>query len=128
VILADIDHFKKVNDNFGHQAGDHALKAVAVSLKKGVRDSDYLARYGGEEFAIILPEANIDNAFLVAERLRENIRSLNITYRENNIDLTMSFGVACTPSTQSISSDSLIKMADDALYTAKKQGRNRCCR
>lgn len=128
VILADIDHFKQVNDTFGHQAGDYALKAVAMSLKNGIRDTDYVARYGGEEFAIILPEANIENAFLVAERLRENIRSLNIIYREKTIALTMSFGVACKPSTQSISSDSLIKMADDALYTAKKQGRNRCCR
>lgn len=127
VIFADIDHFKAVNDTFGHQAGDHALKAVAVILKKQVRDSDYLARYGGEEFAIILPEANIESAFLVAERLRETIRSQNITYKDKTISLTMSFGVACMPSNQSLSSDSLIKMADDALYRAKNQGRNRCC-
>jgi len=127
VIFADIDHFKAVNDTFGHQAGDHALKAVAVILKKQVRDSDYLARYGGEEFAIILPEANIESAFLVAERLRETIRSQNITYQDKTISLTMSFGVACMPSNQSLSSDSLIKMADDALYRAKNQGRNRCC-
>jgi diguanylate cyclase (GGDEF)-like protein len=127
VIFADIDHFKAVNDTFGHQAGDHALKAVAVSLRKGVRDTDYLARYGGEEFAIILPEANIESAFLVAERLRENIRSQHITYKDKTISLTMSFGVACMHSNQSLSSDSLIKMADDALYKAKNQGRNRCC-
>ena len=127
VIFADIDHFKAVNDTFGHQAGDHALKAVAVSLRKGVRDTDYLARYGGEEFAIILPEANIESAFLVAERLRENIRSQHIAYKDKTISLTMSFGVACMPSNQSLSSDSLIKMADDALYKAKNQGRNRCC-
>jgi len=127
VIFADIDHFKAVNDTFGHQAGDHALKAVAVSLRKGVRDTDYLARYGGEEFAIILPEANIESAFLVAERLRENIRSQHIAYKDKTISLTMSFGVACMHSNQSLSSDSLIKMADDALYKAKNQGRNRCC-
>ena len=127
VIFADIDHFKAVNDTFGHQAGDHALKAVAVSLRKGVRDTDYLARYGGEEFAIILPEANIESAFLVAERLRENIRSQHIAYKDKTISLTMSFGVACMPSNQSLSSDKLIKMADDALYKAKNQGRNRCC-
>ena len=127
VIFADIDHFKAVNDTFGHQAGDHALKAVAVSLRKGVRDTDYLARYGGEEFAIILPEANIESAFLVAERLRENIRSQHIAFKNKTILLTMSFGVACMPSNQSLSSDSLIKMADDALYKAKNQGRNRCC-
>ena len=127
VIFADIDYFKLVNDTFGHQAGDHALKAVASVLKKGIRDTDYLARYGGEEFAIILPEANIESAFLVAERLRESIRSQNIVYKEKPISLTMSFGVACASSNQSLSSDSLIKMADDALYNAKNQGRNRCC-
>jgi diguanylate cyclase (GGDEF)-like protein len=127
VIFADIDYFKPVNDTFGHQAGDHALKAVAAVLKKGIRNTDYLARYGGEEFAIILPEANIESAFLVAERLRESIQSQNIVYKKKTISLTMSFGVACASTNQNLSSDSLIKMADDALYNAKNQGRNRCC-
>jgi diguanylate cyclase (GGDEF)-like protein len=127
VIFADIDHFKAVNDTFGHQAGDHALKAISVVLKKQMRDSDYLARYGGEEFAIILPEATIQSAFVVAERLREAIRSQAIHYKDKIISLTMSFGVAGMPSHQTLSSDTLIKMADDALYEAKKQGRNRCC-
>jgi diguanylate cyclase (GGDEF)-like protein len=127
LIFTDIDHFKLVNDTFGHLAGDHALKAVAGCLKRGLRETDYLARYGGEEFAIILPEANIENAFLAAERLREKIRSQNIAYKEKTISLTMSFGVACMPPNQDFSSDNLIKMADDALYQAKGQGRNRCC-
>jgi diguanylate cyclase (GGDEF)-like protein len=127
VIFADIDHFKAVNDTFGHQAGDHVLKVLAVCLKKSLRESDCLARYGGEEFAIILPEANIESSILVAERLKENIRSQDITYKGKTISLTMSFGVACMPSNQNLSSDSLIKMADDALYKAKNQGRNSCC-
>jgi diguanylate cyclase (GGDEF)-like protein len=127
LIFSDIDHFKAVNDTFGHLAGDLALKAVAVCLKSGLRETDYLARYGGEEFAIILPEANIESAFLVAERLREKIKSQHIVYKSKTISLTMSFGVACIPSNQDLSSDSLIKMADDALYKAKAQGRNRCC-
>ncbi|MGE5255847.1 MAG: HDOD domain-containing protein [Hyphomicrobiales bacterium] len=127
LIFADIDHFKEVNDTFGHQAGDHALKAVAVGLKKGLRDSDYLARYGGEEFAVILPEANMESAFLVAERLRERIRSQKMAYRDQTITLTMSFGVASMAPNQDLSSDSFIKMADDALYIAKTQGRDRCC-
>ena len=126
LIFADIDHFKLVNDTFGHLAGDCALKAVAICLKKGLREADYLARYGGEEFAIILPESNIESAFLVAERLREKIKSQHIAYKDKIISLTMSFGVGCMPSDQDISSDSLIKMADDALYKAKRQGRNRC--
>ena len=127
LIFADIDHFKLVNDTFGHLAGDCALKAVAICLKNGLREADYLARYGGEEFAIILPESNMESAFLVAERLREKIESQNIVYKDKTISLTLSFGVACMPSNQDLSSDSLIKMADDALYTAKTPGRNRCC-
>jgi two-component system, cell cycle response regulator len=126
LIFADIDYFKMVNDTFGHQAGDHALKAVAVCLKNSLRVSDILARYGGEEFAVILPETNIENALLVAERLRKSIQSQQICYKEKTISLTMSFGIACLPSNHNLSSDRFIKMADDALYKAKKQGRNRC--
>lgn len=127
LIFADIDHFKTVNDTFGHQAGDHALKSIAICLKTALRESDCIARYGGEEFAIILPETNMEGAFMVAERLREKIRSLKIVYQGKDISLTMSFGVACQTSNQILSSDSFIKMADDALYKSKNQGRDRCC-
>jgi diguanylate cyclase (GGDEF)-like protein len=127
LIFADIDQFKLINDSFGHLAGDHALKTVDSCLRKGLRKADYFARYGGEEFAIILPEANIESAFLVAERLREIIKSQNIVYKEKTFLLTMSFGVACILSNQNISSDNFIKMADDAMYKAKAQGRNCCC-
>ena len=127
LIFADIDYFKNVNDTFGHQAGDHALKAVAVCLKKGIRESDILARYGGEEFALILPETDIDSALLVAERLRKAVQSQQISFKDKTIAVTMSFGVACLPSNQNLSSDSFIKLADDALYKAKRKGRNSCC-
>jgi two-component system, cell cycle response regulator len=127
LIFADIDHFKEVNDTFGHQPGDYAVKAVATALQKQLRGADYLARYGGEEFAVVLPETDIMSAFPVAERLRETIKSLKIVYKEKAISVTMSFGVACMPPNKSLSSDSLIKMADNALYRAKNQGRNCCC-
>ena len=127
VIFADIDHFKKVNDTHGHLAGDHALKATALCLKQQLRQSDYIARYGGEEFALILTETDLQNALLVAERLREKMALQNITYHKASISLTMSFGVAALPLDRKISSEALIKLADDALYHAKALGRNRCC-
>jgi diguanylate cyclase (GGDEF)-like protein len=127
LIFADIDHFKSVNDNYGHQAGDHALKIVAGSLKNELRDSDNIARYGGEEFVIILPETNTDDALRVSERLREKIKSIKMSYNGNSINVTMSFGVATLPNSQRVSSDKFIKMADEALYRAKGQGRDRSC-
>jgi diguanylate cyclase (GGDEF)-like protein len=127
LIFSDIDHFKMVNDTYGHLAGDHALKATALCLKQQLRQSDYIARYGGEEFALILTETDLQNAIRVAERLREKIALQNITYQKTTISLTMSFGVAALPLDSKLSSDALIKMADDALYRAKGLGRNRCC-
>jgi diguanylate cyclase (GGDEF)-like protein len=127
LIFSDIDHFKNVNDTYGHLAGDHALKAVAVCLKRGLRQSDFLSRYGGEEFALILTETDLEKAFLVAERLREQIANQKITYKDATISLTMSFGVASLPLDKKLPSEALIKQADDALYRAKGLGRNRCC-
>ena len=94
IIMADVDHFKSINDFFGHQAGDHALKCVSAHLKKLLRDSDQIARYGGEEFAIILPMTPLKDAMLTAERLRKSIESQKITYDGRSISVTMSFGVA----------------------------------
>jgi diguanylate cyclase (GGDEF)-like protein len=127
LIFADIDHFKSLNDNYGHQAGDHALKIVADSLKNELRDSDNIARYGGEEFVSILPEMNTDDALKVSERLREKIKSIKMSYNGNSFNVTMNFGVATLPNNQKVSSDKFIKMADEALYRAKGQGRNRSC-
>jgi len=127
IIIADVDHFKSVNDFFGHQAGDHALKCVSSHLKKLLRDSDHLARYGGEEFGIILPMTTLKEAIQAAERLRKSIESEKIVYREKSISVTMSFGIALLENNRQIDVDGFIKMADEALYNAKNTGRNRCC-
>jgi diguanylate cyclase (GGDEF)-like protein len=127
IIIADVDHFKSVNDFFGHQAGDHALKCVSSHLKKLLRDSDHIARYGGEEFGIILPMTPLKEAIQAAERLRKSIESEKIVYREKSISVTMSFGIALLENNRQIDVEGLIKMADEALYDAKNTGRNKCC-
>ena len=127
IIIADVDHFKSVNDFFGHQAGDYALKCVSSHLKKLLRDSDHIARYGGEEFGIILPMTTLKKAIQSAERLRKSIESEKIVYREKSISVTMSFGIALLENNRQIDVEGLIKMADEALYDAKNTGRNRCC-
>ena len=116
-----------MNDKYGHQAGDHALKVVAGSLKSELRESDYIARYGGEEFVMILPETNAADALKVSERLREKIKNTKMSYDGNPINITMSFGVATFQAKERIPLDKFIKMADEALYEAKKQGRDRSC-
>jgi diguanylate cyclase (GGDEF)-like protein len=127
LILADIDNFKSINDTYGHPTGDIVIKTVADCLKSKLRESDCVARYGGEEFAIVAVETSLQNAELVAERLRSEIEALRISYEQNTIDVTMSFGVACFPADGEIAMDEFIKHADHALYRAKKDGRNRCC-
>jgi diguanylate cyclase (GGDEF)-like protein len=127
IIMADLDHFKSVNDFFGHQAGDHALKCVSAQLKDLLRDSDHLARYGGEEFAIILPMTHFKDALLTAERLRKSIETLKIVYDKRSLSVTMSFGVAAWEESRKIDVEGFIKMADEALYDAKNSGRNKCC-
>jgi diguanylate cyclase (GGDEF)-like protein len=126
VAMADIDHFKSINDFFGHLAGDFVLKCISARLKQELRDSDMVARYGGEEFAIILPMTKLDEAFAAAERLRKAIEGMKIDYEGKPISVTMSFGVAALGS-QPMEVDGLLKMADEALYEAKRTGRNRCC-
>jgi diguanylate cyclase (GGDEF)-like protein len=127
IIIADVDHFKSVNDFFGHQAGDHALKCVSSHLKKLIRESDHIARYGGEEFAIILPMTILKEAIQAAERLRKSIESQKIIYHDRSFSVTMSFGIAAFEGNRTIDVESFIKMADEALYDAKNTGRNKCC-
>lgn len=125
LIMMDIDYFKKLNDTYGHQGGDEALRAVAALLKQEVRPTDRVARYGGEEFAIILPETSNERAMVVAERLRVAIALESIPISEDQIiNVTVSVGVATFP-TDTTSESQLISLADQALYTAKKCGRNR---
>ncbi len=125
--LIDIDHFKRVNDRFGHPVGDRVLREVAQCLRTTVRDSDRLARIGGEEFAIILPESDLPHALEAAERIRARTADLCISIdREPPLQITVSLGVAVCPG-QGGDADEIFRMADRALYQAKEQGRNRVC-
>jgi diguanylate cyclase (GGDEF)-like protein len=124
VVLADLDDFKRINDSFGHHAGDHALRAFGELLRDHVRDVDVAGRIGGEEFAVFLPETGIDAATAVAARMREALASSRITLPEGQkIRLTASFGIAEAMAGQS--TDELLRQADAALYEAKRAGKNR---
>jgi diguanylate cyclase len=127
VLLIDIDHFKTVNDQYGHLVGDDCLKEVAKIFSTQIlrRPTDLSARYGGEEFCVVLPETNNKGAISVANRIRENIQQLTIESRGFNGHLTISVGVyAAVPSSNELSSEYL-ERADNALYLAKENGRNR---
>jgi len=128
VVLCDIDHFKKVNDTYGHQAGDAVLKGFAKILMDSVRNGvDWVSRYGGEEFLVVLPETPFEGAVLVAERLRAHVAEASMDTSEGDLHITASFGVtgfsADTPDSR-VSSDAMVKMADEKLYQAKNEGRN----
>jgi len=127
LVMADIDHFKSVNDTFGHPAGDEVLRMLSQQLKAALRHSDILARCGGEEFGILLTETPVRDALIVVERLRRMVESMVVEYEGQAIKVTMSFGVALFQPESSLSKDELIKQADHALYEAKRQGRNRVC-
>lgn len=128
VMLFDIDHFKQVNDNHGHAAGDEVLKEIVKRVADNVRDFDMIARYGGEEFLVIMPNTPADAAFMVAERLRKRIAGspFDLGDRDESLPITISIGVATTTDPQEEAA-SLVARADDSLYTAKRGGRNRCC-
>lgn len=123
LVMFDIDHFKKVNDTFGHPAGDKVIQAVAEVVREQVRDTDYAGRYGGEEFVVLLPDVDSAGAALFAERLRRRIESLMITYEGKSIPFTISLGVADL-SHPTDEYQQLIEHADQALYASKKGGRN----
>lgn len=123
VIMADLDHFKAVNDTYGHPAGDRVLQEVAEVLAAQCRDSDVLIRYGGEEFSLILPTHHAQEAAVLAERCRLAIANLSVDTAGTTIRLSASFGVA--DSAGCASADEIIEQADKALYRAKQSGRNR---
>ncbi|MCA1616693.1 MAG: sensor domain-containing diguanylate cyclase [Acidobacteria bacterium] len=123
LIMLDVDYFKRVNDTHGHDAGDSALRFLADVLRDELRAVDTAARYGGEEFAVILPQANLDGALLVADRLRARLENTEIPGIGH---ITASFGVATFP-VHASSREQLVTTADQALYAAKHTGRNRVC-
>ena len=125
VVLLDVDHFKGVNDTYGHQKGDEILVAFASLLKKFCRANDTAARYGGEEFLMILPQSNAQGAFKIAERVREEMMKLNFTGNESHFSVTTSCGVVELDRDFIKSTDQLVTMADQALYEAKNSGRNK---
>ena len=127
LIMIDLDSFKKINDSYGHPQGDEVLKEVSQIFRKICREVDIVARYGGEEFAIILPETDMEGAFVLADRIRMVIKNYAFGAKENVINLTASIGVASYPDI-AISKTDIIKHVDRALYKAKAEGRNKTCR
>jgi diguanylate cyclase (GGDEF)-like protein/PAS domain S-box-containing protein len=123
VIMLDIDHFKKVNDTYGHEAGDHVLKALADTLVSRNRRGDFACRFGGEEFVVVMPNIAVEVAYQRAEELRKSLNSLQIPYGQVWLNTTISIGIACYPSNGE-ERESLLRAADRALYAAKRAGRN----
>lgn len=122
LLLIDVDHFKKLNDTYGHLAGDQVLVALGSALRVSVRREDSVARYGGEEFAVLLPNTNLAQAALVAQKVREAIARTNVRHENHAISITVSGGLAAIQPNES--GESLIQRADEALYAAKAAGRN----
>jgi len=126
VAVIDADHFKAVNDNFGHIAGDYVLRKIAHVIQGVIRKDELLARYGGEEFVIVMPESTLEQAATLAEKVRKLIEETEFHFEEHTIPVTVSVGVASHYSkVQDV--DGFIKVADEALYRAKDTGRNRVC-
>tara|TARA_B100000809_G_scaffold31051_1_gene26995 strand:+ start:2811 stop:3833 length:1023 start_codon:yes stop_codon:yes gene_type:complete len=125
VVLLDVDHFKDVNDSYGHQKGDEILVTFASVLKKFCRANDTAARYGGEEFLMILPQSNAQGAFKIAERVREEIMKMSFVGNDSKFSVTTSCGVAELNRDYMKNTDQLINVADNAMYEAKNSGRNK---
>ena len=125
LLMADLDHFKNINDTYGHYQGDIVLKGTAKIIQQNIRGFDIASRYGGEEFAIILTETDIDEAYIIAERLRKKMEATVYSDDLTNINITISIGLAQYNSKIDKSGVDLIKRADSALYAAKRHGRNR---
>jgi diguanylate cyclase (GGDEF)-like protein len=116
-----------VNDTLGHTEGDQVLCQISSLLKSTVRKKDTVARYGGEEFILILPETGLEGAFVIAERIRRLVESTPMEVGGAQVSLTLSMGISNFPSHRAKSKEELVKMADQALYDAKRGGRNKVC-
>lgn len=125
VALVDVDHFKRINDRFGHHAGDAALRDFASALIGNLREEDYVARIGGEEFAFLLPDCSASDGSLLLERVRKSIRGTEFRFGDTVFSLSFSAGVASTGRNEPESVDALLKAADGKLYAAKTKGRDR---
>lgn len=128
IMIIDIDHFKRFNDTYGHEAGDLVLKEVGTYLIKQTRQYDIACRYGGEELVIVMPDASLENTILRAEEIRQGIEQLQLRHQGILLEaVTISVGVSCFPD-DGIEPENLIRVADKNLYLAKEQGRNRVVR
>jgi len=127
LMMIDIDHFKRVNDDFGHQIGDKVLREVASLVHGALRASDICARYGGEEFVILLPYTEEGEALTLAHRLLETVACHLFPVREDVGQITISVGLSCLDMDHPVGVEALISRADGALYRAKREGRNRVC-
>jgi diguanylate cyclase (GGDEF)-like protein len=127
LLMLDIDHFKLVNDEFGHLGGDFALRELASIVKTAIRKEDLFARYGGEEFALVLVESSHEQAREIAERVRQAVAGRPFCFDGKPMSLTVSIGVAYTCGDPTVSVTDLVRRADEQLYLAKSQGRNRVC-
>jgi diguanylate cyclase (GGDEF)-like protein len=125
VVMLDIDHFKKVNDTYGHLAGDAVLTATVTVAGRALRGEDVLARYGGEEFVVVLRGISLPGATGVGERLRTNVEATNVPFESGVIRCTISVGVASIACAESVTAEALVAIADRRLYLAKRAGRNR---
>lgn len=125
LFMLDIDHFKKINDVYGHQVGDRVLQQVATKLREGIRKMDFVARYGGEEFAVIAPECNPEDARVLADRLRNGVKSSSVSHEGKKITVSLSIGASCAtwPKFPKVDAD-LLHEADQQLYAAKNAGRD----
>ncbi|HEX5101485.1 MAG TPA: GGDEF domain-containing protein [Polyangiaceae bacterium] len=125
LVMFDVDHFKRVNDTYGHPVGDEVLVEISKATRRLVRNEDVFARYGGEEFALILRGIALDGAKIVGERLRERIADLSITTDKGPLKVTVSVGCASFTTTPDQTAEALVQLADKRLYLAKHGGRNR---
>ena len=122
--MGDIDHFKSINDTYGHPFGDQILKKLAEIMLDTVRVVDMAARYGGEEFVLILENSEVNGGLQIAERIRSRLAGLKLFYKDQPVTVTISFGLAVFPD-DGAEKSTLITKADQALYAAKRRGRNR---
>jgi diguanylate cyclase (GGDEF)-like protein len=125
LVMMDLDHFKKVNDTYGHLAGDAVLRELCARVRKAIRSDEVFARYGGEEFAVLLPEATREQAALFADRIRQLAAAEPVDVEGTRVPITVSLGVAHTGGEAGVTAEELVGRADAKLYEAKKLGRNR---
>ncbi|MFN6970714.1 MAG: GGDEF domain-containing protein, partial [Rheinheimera sp.] len=123
IVLGDVDHFKNINDSYGHSAGDKTLKVIARALKQSLRDTDFIARYGGEEFILLFPETAIEDLSVPLNAIREKIKRIPFKFKDTNVPITISFGA--TELRSADTNREAFDRADEALYEAKRNGRDK---